>query len=87
MTTSENENDHFDLDHFDRVICKKRVNVFCPRRMNPKSPVDSMLWTVTNPTRMSAPRARRQQPRQRDGCLSIGMKMKNSGRSTKAANQ
>ena len=30
MTTSENENDHFDLDHFDRVICKKRVNVFCP---------------------------------------------------------
>ena len=30
MTTSENENDHFDLDHFDRVICKKQGECLLP---------------------------------------------------------
>ena len=26
MTASENENDHFDLDHFDHFSCRVRVN-------------------------------------------------------------
>ena len=26
MTESENENDHFDLDHFDRLSCKRLLH-------------------------------------------------------------